>query len=351
MSSIEASLKVAQDNNATTKPGQEDALMTTARISRDKLWHHLDYKKYLTSLTDYAHIMDLYNYLTLLKEGNDAVRSKSLSSTNNNDSNSNKKKRSKRFDRDYYRTCASQGLRRICYQFALSPFRAGIKLEDNITLSEGFNWEKTLPGESLDTDNDIDGDVGDPKRWNAPVVEFSDPTSFAIDLVSSGELVLLASMNNDGGEESNMNQDHHAEVNDPLRGCRYVAAMELAYEPRIRKHLREMYKKRALLTTRPTNKGIETIDPFHEFYGLHLLRNKKVKDHFYPDEEEMEVETVGFTVDERREKDEMVRNVRKQSCLQYMNVMKAEKSGHLKVYIHLPVPDDGGVGGGDGDSL
>jgi len=117
----------------------------------------------------------------------------------------------------------------------------------------------------------------------------------------------------------------------------------LAYEPRIRKYLRAMYRKKALVTTRPTNKGIDTNDPFHEFYGLHLLRNKKVKDHFYPDEEEMEMETMGFTVDERKEKDEKVRNIQKQSCLQYMNVMKAEKSGHLNVFIHLPSTDDAGI--------
>ncbi len=333
VSSIEASLKIAQENSAATQPGQENALMTTAQLCRDKLWHHLDYKQYLATLDDYKHIMDLYNYLTLLKEGNESVRDKSLLPGDDG-----KKKRSKRFDRDYYRTCVAQGLRRICYQFVLSPFRAGIKLEDNITSSEGFNWDKTLPGENP---NSGDEDAGDPKRWDAPVVEFADPTSFASDLVSSGELVLLATANDGDSGKGNKEQ---SEVNDPLRGCRYVAAMELAYEPRIRKHLREMYKKRALLTTRPTKKGIDAIDPFHEFYGLQLLRNKKVKDHFHPDEEEMELETMGFTVDERKEKDEKVRSLQKLSCLQYMNVMKAEKGGHLKVYIHLPAPDDPGTG-------
>ena len=63
--------------------------------------------------------------------------------------------------------------------------------------------------------------------FDAPSIEDVDPSRFASDLVSSGELVLVGSMN----------KDELDEVNDPLRGCRYVAAMELAYEPRIRKQL------------------------------------------------------------------------------------------------------------------
>lgn len=272
--------------------------------------------------------MDLYNYLKLIKEGNEAVQNKS--STGNE---KDKKKRSKRFDRDYYRTCVSQGLRRISYQFALSPFRTGIKLEDNQNLPDGFNWEKTLPGDNPNSGDDS----GDPRLWNAPTVELSDPTSFASDLVSSGELVLLASMNEGG--DNNASQDN-PEVNDPLRGCRYVAAMELAYEPRIRRYMREIFKQKAVITTRPTAKGMDIIDPFHEFYGLHLLRNKKVKDHFHPDTQELEMQTFGFSAEERKEMDERIKNIERQSCLQYLNVMKAEKSGHLKVHIHLPMLEE-----------
>ena len=326
VSSIEASLKIAAENSAASQPGQKDAQATTAQMCRDKLWNHQDYRQYLDGLTEFRQIMDLYNYLKLIKEGNDSVRNKGGASNE-----SEKKKRSKRFDRDYYRTCVSQGLRRICYKFALSPFRAGIKLQDNLNLPNGFDWDKTLPG---DNPNGGDGDIGDPRQWNAPIVEYSDPTSFASDLVSSGELVLLASINTGGG--NGVSQDH-PEVNDPLRGCRYVAAMELAFEPRIRRHLRQIYKQNAVLTTQPTSKGLDTIDYFHEFYGLHLLRNKKVKDHFYPDAQEYDRECLGFSVEEREELEEKIKNTEKQSCLQYLNVLKAEKTGLVKVHIHLPL--------------
>ena len=110
VSSIEVSLRIAEENSAVAQPGQEDALMTTAQMCRDKLWNHLDYKQYLNKLTDYHHVMDLYNYLNLIKEGNDAARNKSSVM-----GDKDKKKRRKRFSRDYYRTYVSQGLRRICY--------------------------------------------------------------------------------------------------------------------------------------------------------------------------------------------------------------------------------------------
>ena len=325
VSSIEASLKIAEENSAITQPGQKDALQTTAQICRDKLWHQLDYKEYLENLNDYRHIMDLYNYLNLIKEGNEAIRSKGVGMNHKE-----KKKRSKRFDRDYYRTCVSQGLRRISYQFSLSPFRAGIKLEENLNTPGGFDWELTLPGENPNSGEE----VMDPKRWDAPVIEDQkDPTDFASELVSSGELVLLASMNAVG--ENSSSQDN-PDVNDPLRGCRYVAAMELAYEPRIRRHLRKLYKEKAVLTTRPTSKGSDNINYFHEFYGLHLLRNKPIKDHFYPDYKELEERSIGFNLEERKDMDETEKNLERRSCLQYLNVLKAEASGNVKVHIHLP---------------
>ena len=264
--------------------------------------------------------MDVYKYLGLIKEGTDAIRTKNALVDNER----SKKKRSRRFDRDYYRTCVSQGLRSITYKFALSPFRAGIKFEDNLNLPDGFNWDKTIPGENSDSI-----DSNDPRRWDAPTVEGTNPSSFANDLVSSGELVLIGSMNKD-------NDVDDVEMNDPLRGCRYVAAMELAYEPRIRKQLREIYRAKAVLSTRPTAKGLDSIDPFHEFYGLHLLRNKRVKDHLPADEKETEIKKTGLNSDERKEFDDKLKRIERDSCMQYMNILKGEKGGHLKLHIHLP---------------
>jgi Transcriptional accessory protein len=264
--------------------------------------------------------MDVYRYLTLVKEGTDAVRSKNALE----DSQDQNKKRSRRFDRDYYRTCVSQGLRAITYQFALSPFRAGIKLQDNMTRVDGFSWDKILPGEDSE-------DMGDPRKWDAPRMVGTDPIAFANDLVSSGELLLVTLLNNDESDD--------IEVNDALRGCRYLAAMELAYEPRIKKQLRDIYRANALLTSRPTSKGLDAIDPFHEMYGLHLLRNKKAKDHFPDINETLRLE--GIDPDENGRKELMAKhkNLKRKSCFQYMRILKAEGGGYVKHYIHLPFRD------------
>ncbi len=318
---ITGSLKVAEEKSALSNPGQRNAVDTANKVCKEKLWNARDYEGYVSSLKDHRQIMDVYRYLSLIKEGTDAIRTKNALG----DSESIKKKRSRRFDRDYYRTCVSQGLRSIAYKFALSPFRAGIKLHDNMTLSEGFNWDKLVPG---------DDDVGDPRKWNAPTIENTDPSTFATNLVSSGELVLMGSMNNDSEIDD-------IEANDPLRGCRYVAAMELAFEPRVRKQLRDLYRSNAVISSRPTSKGLDSIDPFHEFYGLHLLRNKTVKDHFPPDEREIEIKKTGLNSEERKEFDDKLKRVERDSCMQYMNLLNAERGGHLKFNIHLPFVDGG----------
>lgn len=316
---LKKSLKIAEDKAAISNPNQRNAQDTSKKVCKEKLWNSEAYASYVESLTDYRQIMDVYKYLSLIKEGTDAIRSKNALGENDGD----KKKRGRRFDRDYYRTCVSQGLRSICYQFAISPFRAGIKLED-MKVTGAFSWDKVIPGENME-------DV-DPNRWEAPVTS-KDPATFAGNLVASGELVLLNSMNPDSTDVMDFDTD-------PLRGCRYVAAMELASEPRIRKILREIYKNNAVITTRPTAKGLENIDPFHELYGLHLLKNKSVKDHFPMNQVDLDARKLGRDKDECDDIDAKVKAVERNSCIQFMNIMKAEKSGHLKHYIHLPLTDN-----------
>lgn len=317
---ITSSLEIAEKESEQANPEQRNARDASSKACKDKLWNTLDYKRYVASQNDYREVMDVYRYLTLVKEGTDAVRSKNALV----DSEDQNKKRSRRFDRDYYRTCVSQGLRAITYQFALSPFRAGIKLQDNMTRVDGFSWDKVLPGEDSE-------DMGDPRKWDAPRMVGTDPIAFANDLVSSGELLLVTLLNNDESDD--------IEVNDALRGCRYLAAMELAYEPRIRKQLRDIYRANALLTSRPTSKGLDAIDPFHEMYGLHLLRNKKAKDHFPDINETLRLE--GIDPDENGRKELMAKhkNLKRKSCFQYMRILKAEGGGYVKHYIHLPFRD------------
>jgi transcription elongation factor SPT6 len=307
-------------NKALNDPGPIERI--TKKMSRSSLWNRDDYAKYLTMLTDSRLILDLNSYLNLIKEGNDSIRKKEVPMlTDQNDSKGADRRRSRRFDRDFYRTCVSEGLRAICYRFLLSPNRVGIKLEDNL-MSGGFNFSKTMEGEENEEGS------GDPLRWTAPTIPTTSPSDFANELIGSGELVLLSST---GGGEADVN-----EARDPLRGCRYVAAMELASEPRIRRHLREIYRKYATMSTKPTKKGYDVIDAFHDYYGLHVIRSKPLTEHFPLSESDILIRKSGLSSGERKEFDNKTRELERHSCLQYLNILKAEKSGDISVHIHLP---------------
>ena len=293
------------------------------KMCHSKLWNAGDYQAYLSSITEYRHAADVKGYLNLIGEGNDAVRTNVLGA---NSTDGNKKKRSRRFDRTFYRTCVSEGLRNVCYKFVIPPFRAGIILEDNLTKGgPGFSFDKKLPGESSD----------DPARWVPPTVP-STPQEFAGDLVGSGELVLLSEVMGRGGDVLD-SLEEHPELQDPLRGCRYVAAMELAYEPRIRRHLRSIYRNNCTLSTRPTSKGKASIDAFHEYHGLHLIKEKAIKEHFPMDEEEQESRKMGLSAEEQKKVDEKAEKQEHESCTQYLRILKAERSGDINVNVHLPM--------------
>lgn len=296
------------------------AIRVARKICREQLWNDEDLVDYLAGLTDVRHILDVHVYLNLIKEGNDAIRKKEMPLTIVDGKKGDTNQRSRRFDRDFYRTCVAEGHRDICYRFLLSPNRAGIKLEDFIT-EKKFDYAKMMPGE----------DAPHPQRWVAPTIQSQAPDEYASDLVGSGELVLLSSA-------SGMDPDD-AEARDPLRGCRYVAAMELAHEPRIRRHLRNIYRRHAVLTTRPTKKGMDVIDAFHDFFGLHLIKDKPVKEHFPMDESESAERRAGLSPEECNELDAEMKRRERESCLQFLNIIKAEKTGHLHVHIHLPLAE------------
>jgi transcription elongation factor SPT6 len=320
-------LQAAQEKEASNSDGgsQQDvelALRVEKKTCRDKLWNAQDIMEYLTGLSDENHIRDVNSYLKLIQEGNDAIRRKEMPSFGNGDGK-DKSKRSRRFDHDFYRTCVSEGHRDICYRFLLGPNRVGIKLQDK-SESGNFDFMKTIPGES--------GEDGGPMKWVPPIVADQDPSEFASDLIGSGDLVDLSSMGVDATESGTSS--------DPLRGCRYVAALELAHEPRVRRYLRNIYRKYAKLTTRPTKKGVEDIDAFHEYYGLQLIHNKPVKDHFPLDQTEIQERKLNRGPEECREIDKELKERERNSCLQYLNIYKAEKTGHITVSIHLPIVDE-----------
>lgn len=325
MATLETQVLAAQSRNDDSLKSQGPALQVTKKICRQNLWNTEDTVEYLSGLTDVRHILDVSGYLNLIKEGNDAIRKKEIPSLDEVEKKKDDRKRSRRFDRDFYRTCVSEGLRNICYRFLLSPHRVGIKLEEILTSpNHQFNFMRTMPGEE---------GTGGPQKWVPPTIPSTTPSDFATELVGSGELVRLSSTN---GETDEMKDDE-----DPLRGCRYVAAMELAYEPRVRRHLRNIYRRHAVLTTRPTKKGIETIDAFHDYFGLHLIRNKPVKEHFPMDERESAEKKALLGPEERKDLDTEMKNRERDSCLQYLNLLKAEKTGDVSVCVHLPFVEQG----------
>jgi transcription elongation factor SPT6 len=313
---IASSLKTIEARVTQGLEKEGPVLQISKKMCQPFLYNNGDYEQYLLGLSDTRNILDVNSYLSLIKEGNDAIRQKEAPGTNIDGGDG--RKRSRRFNRDYYRTCVADGLRTICYQFMLAPFRAGIKLEDLVTTGS-FNYDKSLVGEN---------GGGDPLQWVAPVISDATPAEFANKLIGSGDLVLLSSQGASAEDVSSR---------DPLRGCRYVAAMELAHEPRIRRYLRNIFREKAVMTTMPTKKGFEEIDAFSEYYGLHLIREKPVKEHFPVDEKETERRTSNLGFRERMEFDAEMRKQEKNSCLQYLNILKAEQTGNISVSVHMPL--------------
>lgn len=320
----QTSLKIeeAETRKAEILASKGPILQIAKKACLELLWNADDYVAFLSGLREMRNILDVHAFVNLVKEGNDAIRAKETPAAIDGGKKSEVRKRSRRFDRDFYRTCVGEGLRGICYKFLLSPHRVGIKLED-MEKSGHFDFSRVLPGEE-----GKDG-AGNPFRWDAPTIPDFDPMSFASNLVNSGDLVLLSTSN---GAEADDNESR-----DPLRGCRYVAAMELAHEPRVRRHMRNIFRKIALLTTRPTKKGIENIDAFHDYYGLHLIKGKPVKEHFPLSEVEMEARKANLGPLERQELDSEMKEREKTSCLQYLNILKAEQTGDISVHVHIPL--------------
>ena len=323
---IETRLQEISSANGDIAPqDQGPGYQIVKKMCRDKLWNTEDVVDYLSGLTDERHIVDVSSYLNLIKEGNDAIRKKENPSLADTSVQKEDKRRSRRFDRDFYRTCVSEGLRSICYRFLLGPNRLGIKLEQVTDTPHGkqFDFSTLMPGETSPNG----------QNWVPPTISGSSPFDFALDLEGSGELVKLSSQ---AGLDI-------TKEDDALRSCRYVAAMELAHEPRVRRYLRNLYRQNARLTTRPTKKGRELIDAFHEYYGLHLIKEKPVKEHFPVDEKEARERKIGMGPEAQNEFDTEMKKRERESCLLYMNLLKAEQTGHISVHIHLPlqeIPDD-----------
>ena len=53
-----------------------------------------------------------------------------------------------------------------------------------------------------------------------------------------------------------------------------MAAHEIVCEPYLVNKLRDRYRSHVKLSTYPTEVGKSEIDPFHAYYGLHVIRGK-----------------------------------------------------------------------------
>lgn len=66
-----------------------------------------------------------------------------------------------------------------------------------------------------------------------------------------------------------------------LASMRTVLAVELAAEPNVKKAAREMYRQKVVVNTDLTERGIETITPFNEMFGFHIIENKPISNFMY----------------------------------------------------------------------
>eukprot|EP00873_Tetraselmis_striata_P037857 jgi/Tetstr1/458121/TSEL_044613.t1 len=89
-----------------------------------------------------------------------------------------------------------------------------------------------------------------------------------------------------------------------LRGAQHMAAIELASEPAVRQAVRKLFNQHACVSTEPTPRGDEVLDPFHPYGVVKRLRNKPLKK---------------FEASE-----------------QYMSIKMAESEGLIKVTLDVP---------------
>uniref|UniRef100_A0A0D9WI56 Uncharacterized protein n=1 Tax=Leersia perrieri TaxID=77586 RepID=A0A0D9WI56_9ORYZ len=61
---------------------------------------------------------------------------------------------------------------------------------------------------------------------------------------------------------------------DVLCGARHMAAVEIGYEPIVRKHVWSIFMNKAVVTTCPTHEGNSIIDPYHQLSGVKWLHDK-----------------------------------------------------------------------------
>ena len=178
---------------------------------------------------DKAQISDVREYLSLIAEGDEALAAKK----EGRKAVGLRGKKSRRVDRDYYRSCVSDGSRDVAYDFLPNTWRLGFVCQRMIDSQDGrFDFaSKQLPS-----------DGGDPRTFQPPTPNLA-LEEYSDDAIISGKIVIEAEDEGDAGEAADA---------DPLKRARYVGAMEMAYEPAVRYAMRKVYFQRAIISTVPT---------------------------------------------------------------------------------------------------
>jgi transcription elongation factor SPT6 len=65
-----------------------------------------------------------------------------------------------------------------------------------------------------------------------------------------------------------------------IKGVTVLIATELSLEPSVRREARRFLKDESTVSSRPTDKGLTVITPFSEYFGIHLLDRKPLRE-FY----------------------------------------------------------------------
>ncbi|GMH84598.1 hypothetical protein TL16_g09970 [Triparma laevis f. inornata] len=238
-------------------------------------------------------VNDMREYLSLVIEGNDAIKKNSNPDSDPDANPDNKKSKSRRVDRDHYRHCCINKARSVAYEFLPAPFRLGHVCSELVNF-KGSKFDENFPrlpgsGEDLQ-DTDL--------STYRPPTPLQDVEEFADECILDGRIVI---------ESENPDAD-----SDPLRDARYVAAMEIATEPSVKAAMRVIYESTALVNTTPTAKGKREIGVDHELYGLQLIKNKPVL--YYLDQ-------YNLTMSDR--------------C-QWLRILQGEKQGLLNVHVGVP---------------
>lgn len=190
-----------------------------------------DSYKTLVAETDEDLLKDLQEYLSLV-----LTDDKPGQANGGSDIAARRHIRASRTDRDLYKLCRKEGLRRIADQFSISAIQLGEGLGKQGALGNTMLKDKPIPPTPIDM---------------PPVV--------ASEILGSSEKF----------------QDQEA----VMKAVRHMLGMEIAAEPRVKRACRELYRNRAMFMTKPTALGKQTIDFFHPAFGLQHINHKYVRDY------------------------------------------------------------------------